>query len=239
MLRPANSGARNDGNAMKYYPLLLDLKGKKCVVAGGGSVAQRKVNSLLKAKARVWVISPDLTKGLEQLKRKKSIVYVKSHYQEKYLQGAFLVIAATSDEKINRRVAYDAQANGMLTNVVDAPRLSNFIVPSSITRGDLIISISTSGKAPGLSRGLRIELCKSIVPRYAKLLRLLEDIRGRLKSKYPSQALRAKLFKRLVNIQIPESLTGNKSRMRAYLEMLLNDIEEKINNKVHRVHLSS
>ena len=72
---------------MEYYPLLLDLKGKKCVVAGGGGVAQRKVKSLLKAKARVWVISPDLTKGLEQLKRKKNIVYVKSHYQKKYLQG--------------------------------------------------------------------------------------------------------------------------------------------------------
>lgn len=212
---------------MEYYPLLLDLKGKKCVVVGGGSVAQRKVKSLLKAKAHVWVISPDLTKGLEQLKRKRTIVYVQSHYQEKYLQGAFLVIAATSDEKINRRVACDAQAQGKLTNVVDAPRLSNFIVPSSITQGDLIISISTSGKAPGLSKGLRIELCKSIVPRYAKLLRLLEDIRGRLKTKYPSQGLRAKLFNRLVNVQIPESAAGNKSRMRAYLETLLKALEKE------------
>lgn len=211
---------------MEYYPLLLDLKGKKCVVTGGGSVAQRKVKSLLKAKARVWVISPHLTKGLEQLKRKKSIFHIKSHYQKKYLNHAFLVIAATSDEKINRRVACDAQAQGKLTNVVDAPRLSNFIVPASITQGDLIISISTSGKAPGLSKGLRIELCRSIVPRYAKLLRLLEDIRGRLKSKYPSQALRSKLFNRLVNEQIPESAAGNKSRMRAYLEAQLKDIEK-------------
>lgn len=218
---------------MRYYPLLLDLKGKKCVVAGGGKVAQRKVKSLLKAKARVWVISPHLTDGLRKLKRKKSIVYLKSHYQAKYLKDAFLAIAATSNQKINQALACSAQARGILINVVDAPRLSNFIIPSSIIRGDLIISISTSGKAPGLSKGLRIELKRSVIPRCARLLGLLEDIRGRLKSKYPSQSLRAKLFNRLIKVQIPESLAGNKARMKAYLEMSLKALEK--NNKVHRV----
>lgn len=188
---------------MEYYPILLDLKGKKCVVMGGGRVAQRKIKSLLKAKARVWVISPDLTKGLKQLKRKKSIVYVQSRYQAKYLQGAFLVIAATCDEKINRRVASDAQAQGKLTNVVDAPRLSNFIVPSSIHKGGLVISISTNGKAPALSKRIRKDLNKLLIPCYAKFLKTLKAIRRDLRQRCVKPNLRRLLMHCLVNAKIP------------------------------------
>lgn len=188
---------------MKYYPLLLDLKGKKCVVVGGGSVAQRKVKSLLKAKARVWIISQDLSDGLRKLKRKKTIFHIKSRYQKKYLNQAFLAIAATSDEEINRRVAYDAQAQGKLTNVVDAPRLSNFIVPSSITRGDLIISISTSGKAPGLSKRIRKDLNKLLIPHYGKFLKTLQAIRNDLKQRCAKPNLRRLLMHCLVNAKIP------------------------------------
>ena len=189
---------------MRYYPLLLDLKGKKCVVAGGGRGAQRKVKSLLKAKARVWVISPDLTNGLGKLKRKKSILHIKSHYQAKYLNDAILVIAATSDEKINQAVACDAQAQGKLTNVVDAPRLSNFIVPSSIHKGDLIISISTNGKAPALSKRIRKDLNKLLIPRYAKFLKRLKAIRNDLQQRCAKPNLRRMLMHCLVNAKIPQ-----------------------------------
>lgn len=211
---------------MEYYPILLDLKGKKCVVVGGGRVAGRKVKSLLKAKAQVAVISLDLTRGLRRLKRKKSILHIKSNYQKKYLKGAFLAIAATSDQKINQAAARTARAQGILTNVVDSARLSNFIVPSSLSRGGLIISISTSGRAPGLSKKIKIDLSRSILPGYARLLHLLEGIRGRLKSKYLNQNLRAKLFNRLVNAQIPRAIMKNKSRIKSYLETALKDIEK-------------
>lgn len=167
-------------------------------------MAQRKVKSLLKAKARVWVISPDLTQGLKQLKRKKSIFHIKSHYKEKYLKGAFLVIAATSNEKINQTAAYYAQARGMLTNVVDAPRLSNFIVPSSIYKGDLIISISTNGKAPGLSKRIRKDLNKLLIPHYGKFLKTLQAIRDDLKLRCAKPNLRRLLMHCLVNAKIPQ-----------------------------------
>ena len=213
---------------MKYYPLLLDLKGKKCVVVGGGRVAQRKVRVLMKAKACVWVISPDLVKGLKQLKRRKTIFHLRVDYEKKYLKGAFLVIAATDNEKINQAAAIDAQALGMLANVVDSPSLSNFIVPSIITDGDLIISISTSARAPGLSKRIRKEISQLIIPRYARLLSALENIRAGLKRRYPTPSMRAKLFNRLVNTRIPESVLKNKSRIKPYLEAQLKDIEQCI-----------
>lgn len=184
---------------LSYYPLLLDLRGKKCVVVGGGSVAQRKVKSLLKAKARVWVISPNLTEGLEQLKRKKSIFYIKAHYQKKYLKGAFLVIAATFDGKTNQAVADGAQTLDILTNVVDAPHLSSFIVPSSIHKGDLTISISTNGKAPGLSKRIRRDLQKLLLPDYAQFLKRLKDIRKDLQERCARPKLRRLLMHYLIN----------------------------------------
>lgn len=183
---------------MKYYPLLLDLRGKKCVVVGGGQVAQRKVRTLLKAKASVWVIAPRLSKGLRELKRKKEIFYKKTDYQRKYLKDSSIVIAATPDRNINSRVAQDAKELGLLTNVVDSPDESNFIVPSVINRGGLIISISTSGKAPALAKRMRKDLTNLLVPQYAKFLRILEKLREDLKQKCQTQKLRARIMDELV-----------------------------------------
>lgn len=174
---------------MKYYPVLLDLKGKRCLVVGGGAVAYRKTCSLLKAGAKVLVISPVLTRPLLNFSKSKKICYIRSKYHKKFLKNVFLVIAATNKKETNLQISKDARLRGMLVNVVDMPSLSNFIVPAVLSRKDLIISISTSGKAPILSKKIKEDL-KKLISGYAKIVRPLASIRRKLKLKYPDAKLR-------------------------------------------------
>lgn len=166
---------------MRYYPAYLCLEGRKCVVIGGGRIAERKVRSLARAKACVWVVSPAITKGLSRLKKNKKISFVKSDYQREFLKGAFLVIAATDDRAVNARVSFDCHKSGILVNIADSASLSSFIAPAVLTMQDLIISISTSGYAPCLSKKIKEDLKKIIIPRYVKLLKLLKSKRRELK----------------------------------------------------------
>ncbi len=138
-----------------YYPAFIDLRGRNCVVVGGGRVAERKVASLLRSGANVTVISPFVTLVLAKYSGRKRIKHIKRNYRKGDLGDAFLVIAATSDEKVNREVSLDAPC---LLNVVDVPELANFIVPSVVTRGPLALAVSTSGTGPALSKSIRKEL---------------------------------------------------------------------------------
>lgn len=185
---------------MRYYPLLLDLQNKKCVVAGGGQVAQRKARSLINCGAKVKVISPSLNKGL--LRFKKEFIHIKSGYRPRLIEGAFLVIAATADRKVNSRISSDAQRLGVLVNVVDSPGESNFIVPSSIRKKDLIISVSTSGKAPALSKRIRKDLNQLLFPDYAKFLKILSRIRGELKLRCSNPNIRGRIMNYLTSGKI-------------------------------------
>lgn len=182
---------------MGYYPVLLDLKEKKCIVIGGGKVARRKIHSLLKSEARVCVISPNLKPGLRRLSEKGKISWIKSYYRKKFLKDAFLVIAATDNKQVNSRVSRDAAAVKVLVNVVDSPAESSFIVPAVIRDGDLIVGISTSGQVPCLSRKIKEDINKSIIPRYAKALVSLRNARRQLKASCPSFKKRKAILARL------------------------------------------
>ncbi len=123
-----------------YYPAFLNLEDKKTVVVGGGKVAERKILGLLNAQAEVTVVSPVITKRLEQEEQKGRIRHICRKYRKGDLKNAFLVIAATDSEDINEKVSRDAPC---LVNVVDTPKFCNFIVPSILQRGPLTIAIST------------------------------------------------------------------------------------------------
>ena len=141
-----------------FYPILLRLKGKPVLVIGGGKVAERKVESLLKYSAKVFLVSRGLTPGLQKLLDENKIVFLGQEFCESYLDGKFLVIVATNDPLFNRSIADKARQKGVLVNVVDQPSDCDFIVPSVVKRGDLIISISTSGKIPFISKKIREKL---------------------------------------------------------------------------------
>ena len=184
---------------MRYYPLFLDLKDKLCCVVGGGGVAERKARALLKCFARVRVVSLKLTSGLKELSRQKKIVFRNSGYNENCLRGAFLAVAATDNRLINSKVSSDCRKRGILVNVVDVPRESNFIVPSFIHKSGLVIAISTSGQAPCLARKIRQDLAKNFIPRYADLLKELTPARKELKSSGASFCQRKAALNSLIN----------------------------------------
>ena len=180
---------------MRYYPVFLNLKGRLCVVIGGGDVAERKVRGLLRAGARVKVVSPELTEGLEELRNRGLIKHVKRAYQEDDIRDAFLVIAATSEMDVNRAVFKDAR--NVPVNVVDVPELCSFIVPSIVNRGDLTLAVSTSGVSPALARSIREELEAFFPEETGEFLEFLKDIRSRIKQTVPDSTTREAVLKEI------------------------------------------
>lgn len=160
-----------------YYPVFVDIRGKRCVVVGGGKVAERKVSSLLKAQGEVTVISDILTNKLKELSKKGKIRHIARKFVPEDIEGAFLVVAATSDQEANRQIANSAP---FLVNVVDNPGLSNFIVPSVIRKGPLTIAVSTSGISPAFSARIRRDLerlyGRDLVPFFNHLKRLRTEL---------------------------------------------------------------
>lgn len=167
----------------QYYPVFLDVRGKKCLVVGGGPTAERKVGTLLECGARVVVVSPEATPSLERLAASAQIQFVPRSYRSEDLDGVFLVIAATDAPQVNTQVYREALERRLLVNVADDPQHCNFILPSLVRRGDLTIAISTGGRSPALARHLRQEL-EAIIPEdYAHHLEKLASLRQRLRQR--------------------------------------------------------
>ena len=139
----------------RYYPVYLNLTGKRCVVIGAGVVAERKVMHLLASDADVTLISPTATDEIEKLTAEGKVRWHQRAYQKGDLAGATLAIAATDDEPVNRQVHTEAERENTLLNVVDVTPLCGFIAPSVVERGPVTVAISTSGSSPALARKLR------------------------------------------------------------------------------------
>ena len=191
---------------MAYYPILIELEGKNVVVVGGGVVAQRKIDTLLECGAVVHVISKKLTPALQKYIKSGKIRSLGHEFEEIFLQDAFLVIAATSDSALNHRISKIAQERKMLVNVVDQPYECNFIIPSIIKRGDLLIAVSTSGKSPALAKKLREKLTGQFGGEYEDFLILMGKLRKEILSMGLAQKENSKIFHELVDSPILEAL---------------------------------
>jgi siroheme synthase-like protein len=170
-------------NSSGYFPAFLNIRRKKCLIVGGGTVALRKVNMLLGCGANVTVISSTIHPDLAKLANKKIVRVIRRDYEPGDLKGASIVVTATDDKKINRRVAEDAKKARALVNVVDDPEPSDFIVPAVVRRGNFTLAISTGGRSPALSRKLRERLETMFGAEYSSLVALVEEIRSSLKRK--------------------------------------------------------
>ena len=195
---------------MRYYPVSLDIKNRKCLVVGGGGVGTRKVVTLLDCGAKVTVVSPDVRGKLLELADSGLIILEKRPYLEADLDGMFLVIGTTDDEKLNRQISIDAEKLNMLCNIADRPKVCNFILPSIVNRGDLTISISTSGKSPALAKKLRIELEEQFGNEYAEILLLMGAIREKLLSKKHEPEAHKQLFEKLISRGLLDIIRGNR-----------------------------
>jgi precorrin-2 dehydrogenase/sirohydrochlorin ferrochelatase len=200
----------------------LNLEGRKCVVVGGGEVARRKVETLLAAGAKVCLISPEITPGIGELVKAGKVTHVSREYRTGDLEGAFLVIGATDIEDINREVAEDAEKTGILINIVDVPQLCNFIVPSKVERGDLVISISTGGKSPALAKKIRKQLEGLYGNEYAEYVELLGKCREQILQQIPDIKKRRRIFQALVDSDLIELIKeGNKDKIRQMVEEII------------------
>jgi siroheme synthase-like protein len=187
-----------------YFPLFLDISKKRVLVVGGGRVAERKVRTLLKFKAKIKVISPEVTKGLERIKDKDLIELERKNYEENDLLGVDLVISATNNRMLNKKVSSDAKKMGIYANIVDDPELCDFIMPSIVKRGPLILAISTSGKAPLFSKKLRKDLEKMISKEYIKYLSKILRLRREIQKKVKEKKLRERMLKAILNFDIKD-----------------------------------
>jgi len=143
---------------LRYYPIGLNLRGKAVIITGAGHVAERKARAFLAAGANITLIAPEATPFLLKASKKERVSLIKRGYRRGDLKGADLVIAATSDAAVNRRVAEDARKRRIWVNVADDTVSCEFIFPAVIKRKGIIISVSSNGKDPCLSRDLKIFL---------------------------------------------------------------------------------
>jgi siroheme synthase-like protein len=174
---------KKHGAASVYYPILLNIQGKKCLVVGGGEVALRKVQMLVEHGANVEIVSPTFCPELKQLVKDVTIQAIHRDYKTKDLNDVFLAVAATDDIKTNEKVATEARKIGILVNVVDKSDISDFIVPSYFRRGDIIVAVSTSGRSPALARKIRGELERDFKAEYAQLAVIASEVRSELKQR--------------------------------------------------------
>lgn len=183
---------------MTYYPVFLRLGGERCVVIGGGEVAERKVESLLGAGARVTVVAPTLTPGLAEWAARAEITHHARPYRDGDLAGARLAYAATDDEALHAELARAAAAAGVWLNVVDRPPWCSFIVPSILRRGGLTVAVSTGGGSPALARRAREAIGEALGPEWERALEVLARLRRHLQERRLSSDERQRILKGLV-----------------------------------------
>jgi precorrin-2 dehydrogenase / sirohydrochlorin ferrochelatase len=196
----------------KLYPAFLSLQGKVCAVVGGGSVATRKVRSLLATGANIVVISPLLHANLQEMLSRSLIRSIPANYAAEHLDGAQLVFAATNDSEVNRRVAQDAHTRGLWVNVADNPALSDFYVPATIRRGDLTLAISTGGTSPAFARYVREQLEQTLSEALGQALEMIAQARSLILAQPKEQ--QAALWEDLLALHL-ESIIATESYPRA------------------------
>ncbi len=162
---------------MKHYPVNLNIKGRKCLVVGGGRVGARKAKALARCGALVTIVSPEFS---DRLDNQNNITLKKKPYDVSDLDNMFLVFGATDNQDINRQVWQDAQQKNILCSIADFPEGSSFILPAVVRRGDLVITVSTSGNSPAFAKKLKKDLENAFGEEYAEFLYLMGRIRKRL-----------------------------------------------------------
>lgn len=205
----------------RVYPVMLRLEGERCLVVGGGAVAERKVRGLLEAGAEVRVVSPSLTCGLEELASAGSIDVCRREYQERDLDGVKLVYAATGERDTNARVAADAKRLGVLAGIADRPEEGAFLTPAIVRRGKLVMAVTASGASPALASSIAAELAERYDESYEAFVDWLGRLREAAIAGIDDPRLRRGLLREALHVPEREwRLDTNNERMTARLTQL-------------------
>jgi uroporphyrin-III C-methyltransferase/precorrin-2 dehydrogenase/sirohydrochlorin ferrochelatase len=212
---------------MDYFPIFIDIKSKRCLVVGGGGVAERKTASLLKSGADVILVAPNLTGSLSGWRDAGQLTHIDRMFDDKDIDGAHLVIAATNDKQINRRIAELADNQRIPVNVADQPELCSFIVPSVIDRSPVVAAISTGGASPVLARLIRARMESLIPAGYGRLAKLCSHFRQRVKDTFANPTDRRLFWDRVLDGGVAERIfSGHADEAHQLMEQALGQAKE-------------
>lgn len=209
---------------MSKLPLFLEIEGRDVVVVGGGAVAARKVDSLLRHGARVRVIAPDLHDSLSKQIDSKRINWSEKRFEPSDADGAFAIFAATNDPKVNAEVAVAGRERGALVSVADDSARSDFQLGAVIEKRGVVVAIATGGKSPAASRVIRDRIDASLTDDLLDLVEMLGELRTAAKRDLSTDAERKAFFDAILSSEVPELLRrGDRSGARARLASIQNE----------------
>lgn len=168
---------------MSYLAIYVEMKGRPCLVVGGGTVAERKIAALLENGAKVTVVTPEATDNVARWSKQGLLKLLARRYRAGDTVGFHIVFAATDDPNLNEAVYRECQNGGTLINSADDPDRCDFILPSVLRRGDLTVAVSTGGQSPALARTIREELELYFTAEYEALVKLAAEVRAELQQK--------------------------------------------------------
>ena len=189
---------------MDNLPIFLDIKGKDCLVVGGGDIAARKASLLIKAGADVTIVSPELATTTQSLIDEQSAKWIQAKFEAMHADGRMLIMAATDIESVNRAVYDEAKQRNTLVNVADVPELCDFILGSILDRSPILVAISSGGDAPVLARNLRARLETLIPPSYSRLGQLAGKYRNVVKQKFKKLDFRRRFWEVVLQGEVAE-----------------------------------
>lgn len=204
---------------MQFFPINLDISGRLCVVVGGGRVALRKAKALVGCNARVKVISPDVHQAFEKMEADCALTVTRRGYQPGDLEGAFLVFAATDNRQVQESVSREAAERKILLNSADDPARCDFQIPAKVRHGDLLITISTGGASPALSKCLREQLEEQFGPEYGEIVELFARVREIVVTDADNSEGNKQIFHQMLKLGIVHyAESGEWTKVRAILE---------------------
>jgi siroheme synthase-like protein len=212
---------------MAYYPIMLQLQDKECLVVGGGRVALRKVISLLRSGAAVSVVSPIFNSHFRLLACRITMIE-RTFLPDDIKSSLTLVIGATNDFSVNKSVYEQSNMLNIPCNIVDCPEICSFIVPAVIRRGDISVAISTGAKSPRLSRYVKFRIAQTLGPEYATLATYMAEVRNRIRKSFTTQPVRAALWEAIFEMDPLEYVNKHGwSEFRNHIESLIDGFREK------------
>ena len=211
---------------MDYLPIFLDVKGKKCLVIGGGEVSFRKTSLLLQAGALVTLVAPELSAKFNGV---TGITHLAERFKPEHLENQILVVAATDDEATNLSVSVEANKRNIPVNVVDSPKLCTFIMPSILDRSPIVVAFSSGGASPVLIRMLRGKLETMIPQAYSKLATFSARFRNTVKERITEPANRRIFWENVFEGQVAEKIFADDES--GAETMLLSMIEDQCTGK--------
>ncbi len=212
-----------------FFPVFLNLRGKKCVVIGGGEAAAGRVSELLQCRASVVVVSPRVVTRISEWAGLGWITWLKERYREPHLEGAFMVVCTVRQAELNEQVYQDCQSRNILLGAAGVPEAGCFIFPTVVSRGPLTIAISTEGKCPAFARQLREELEEQFTETHGAFLSFLGGLRDYICEELPDEARRNALMEELAG---PEFF-------KLYQNLPLDALESRIAAMIARIKKDS